>query len=1036
MTHSASFLTNVGAPRDVKRVVFGNNKSLPVVGVGSTRLIVDGGPVDITNVLHVPGLKVNLLSVTQLAKKDVKLTIDGANMNLFWKGKQFAQGILNGELYQLKTHPGAASSNVAQGSKATLKAWHNRLAHANYDSVKELANKGLAKGVDVVAGDDETGVCAACVEGKMARKPFSSRTSPLAKDSLALVHMDVCGPMRHASKGGARFLLVMLDDATRMCWTRRLNAKGDAAKAIQEWALEVCNDDKKRIKVIRTDGGGEFVNNELAKWMKSKGIKHDVTTPYTPQQNGAAERLNRTLVEAVRSLLQHSKLGSEWWGEASSLAAWIRNRLPTKVLPGTTPFEAWSRTKPNLSRLRTFGCLSYYHVPDPLRHKLQPKARAAIYLGIAANERAWRVWDLSDKRVVTSQDVVFDEDKFPTKEQPTPQLTVVLPAREDDEAVEVPSQVEKEAENGGGENKESDDDVVEVPSTEAATSSTPSSLPLALTREQRIRRPNTKYNDYAMVAVGELDEECAEYCFATLGDDPRTHTEALASPDAPLWKQAMEKELASIKENGVFELVDPPKGAYLVGCKWVLKKKLGADGSVERYKARLVAQGYTQREGEHYSETFAPVAKVSTSRVLLALAASLDLEVEQLDVCTAFLYGLLMEEVYMRQPPGYDDGSGRVWKLKRTLYGLKQSPRGWYKRIDDFLLQQGFARSECDSALYVLKEGEKQLVLLLYVDDLLLFSDSKDLIREVKQRLGAEFTMRDLGPVTYYLGMHVDRDRAKGTIHLHQEKYVKGLVESFGMGDSKPVGTPLATGFSCLTGEEESTIDEAEVKRFHSLVGSLIYAAVSTRTDLANAAGVLGRVVSNPHTEHMRAGGRVLRYLQGIPNLGLVYEAGPIELKGYADSDYGGDPSMRKSTSGYVFTLLGAAVDVTIVTQEVDRTVSNIRHRYIYYEDKFGEGLSTQLALFLERHKAGNRGMQVEGVDSSGRPSRREIVLSESPLLATSPVAPCTTTSTPSSRYFNHVNCFVSNTLYSFSGNEMGTQRLQGYFFTAGSSSV
>ncbi|CAI7798221.1 unnamed protein product [Closterium sp. NIES-54] len=444
MTHSASFLTNVGAPRDVTRVVFGNHKSLPVVGVGSTRLIVDGGPVDIMNVLHVPGLKVNLLSIAQLAKKGVNVTIDNAKMNLFWKVKQFAQGVLNGELYQLKTHPRVASSNVAQGSKATLKVWHNRLAHAIDDSVKELANK----------------------------------------------------------------------------------------------------------------------------------------------------------------------------------------------------------------------------------------ARAAIFLGIAANECAWRVWDLGERRVLTSRDVVFDEDKFPTKEQPTPQLTVVLPTREEDESMEVTSQVEKEAENGGGENEDCDDDVVEVPSTAAATSSTPSSLPLALTCEQRIRRPNTKYTDYATVAVGELDEECAAYCFATLGDDPHTHTEALASPDAPLWKQAMEKELASIKENDVFELVDPPKGAYLVGCKWVLKKKLGADGSAERYKARLEAQGYTQREGEHYSETFAPIAKATTLRVLLALAASLNLEVEQLDVCTAFLYGLLMEEVYMRQSPGYDDGSGRAWKLKRTLYGLKQSPRG------------------------------------------------------------------------------------------------------------------------------------------------------------------------------------------------------------------------------------------------------------------------------------------------------------------------------------------------------------------------
>ncbi|CAI5482804.1 unnamed protein product [Closterium sp. Yama58-4] len=366
MTHSASLLNNIGAPGDVMSIVFVNNESLPVVGVGSTRLIVDSGP------------------------KGVIATIDGANMNLFWKGKQFAQGVLNGELYQLKTHPRAASSNVAQGSKPTLKAWHNWLAHANYESVKEL-NKGLARGVDVITGDDEKGVCAACVEGKMARKPFGSRTSPLAKDPLALVHMDVCGPMRHASKGGARVLLP----------------------------------------------------------------------------------------------------GNEWWEEASALAAWIRNRLPTKVLPGTTPFEAWTGTKPNLSRLRTFGCLRCYHLPDPLRHKLQPKARAAIYLGIVANERTWRVRDLGERRVVTSRDVVFDEDKFPTKEKPSQQVTFILPAREEVEESEVPPQVEKEAEDGGGENnKESVDDVVEVSPTETATTSTPSSLPLALARERREVRPH------------------------------------------------------------------------------------------------------------------------------------------------------------------------------------------------------------------------------------------------------------------------------------------------------------------------------------------------------------------------------------------------------------------------------------------------------------------------------------------------------------------------------------------------------------------
>ncbi|CAI7912913.1 unnamed protein product [Closterium sp. NIES-53] len=271
----------------------------------------------------------------------------------------------------------------------------------------------------------------------------------------------------------------------------------------------------------------------------------------------------------ARELQHHGQLCLAYMATRANTADIFAKALP----PGD--HQRFSTVFGLLALLFLTGDVTTY----PLRHKLQPKPRAAIYLEIAANERAWRVWDLGDKRVVTSRDVVFDEDKFPTKEQPTPQLTVVLPVREEDEANAIPPQVEMEAENGGGENEESDDDVVEVPSTTGAISSTPSSLPLALTREQRTRRPNTKYIDYATVAVGELDEERAAYCFATLGDDPRTHTEALASPDAPLWKQAMEKELASIKENDVFELVDPLKGAYFVGCKWVLKKKLGAYGS-------------------------------------------------------------------------------------------------------------------------------------------------------------------------------------------------------------------------------------------------------------------------------------------------------------------------------------------------------------------------------------------------------------------------------------------------------------------------
>ncbi|CAI7806671.1 unnamed protein product [Closterium sp. NIES-53] len=481
-------------------------------------------------------------------------------------------------------------------------------------------------------------------------------------------------------------------------------------------------------------------------------------------------------------------------------------------------------TKPDVTDLRTFGCTCYYHVPDVTRTKIEAKARVAIYLGPSADHKAWRVWDLEHGKLVVSRDVVFYEDTFPSKSMNVPSVIIVSPPLDVvDEADEAPTgspPSTNEGENGSG--------AVGVSGDEGnAKESDPSSPPptitptLASTHTRRSPHPNSKYDGYSLVA-GDDEGGGDAMCLEAYTDTPSTYQGAMSSAEAAEWEPALQEEYDSLMANDVYELVPMPPGAYLVGSRWVFKKNLGPNGEVERYKARLVAQGYTQKEGVHYNETFAPVAKSATVRTLLALAGALNLEVEQLDVKTAFLYGRLKEEVYMKQPPLFDDDSNRVCKLKCTIYGLKQKP------------------SECDHALYVLNKDEKKLVLLLYVDDLLLVSDSKTLVADMKTKLVAEFSMRDLGAISHYLGMHIDRDRGNKTLALHQHKYLESVVDRFGMIESKPTPTPMEAGFHPLAVSDENPMDPESAKAFHSVVGSCMYAVVSTRPNLSFLVGVLG----------------------------------------------------------------------------------------------------------------------------------------------------------------------------------------------------
>ncbi|CAI7843587.1 unnamed protein product, partial [Closterium sp. NIES-53] len=446
-----------------------------------------------------------------------------------------------------------------------------------------------------------------------------------------------------------------------------------------------------------------------------------------------------------------------------------------------------------------------------------------------------------------------------------------------------------------------------------------------LRRTTRVSRPPERFTPSAQYAcmhdheVHDL-EECMlvdadggahglDFCLMGQVHEPKSVKEALSRPE---WVESMREELESHKVNESFELVDPvcvPPGMEVLRCQWVWKYKHKADGSIERPKSRLVAMGNTQTQGVHYDQVFTPVGKPNTLRGSLRMAASSGFHIHHMDVTTAYLHGVLKEELYMRQPPGFDDGSGRVCRLKKSIYGLKQAPRQWYLKFDEALMDFGFERSECDPALYHLVRDEGRLSLYLYVDDILLLSSSMVLLDEVKGLLSSRFRMKDLGEAKYYLGVQIERDESG--ILTHQERYILNMLESFGLSEANPVRTPLPTGFDVHAHAQEPLLRDELVLLYQSIVGSLMYASTTTQPQIAYAVSQLSKVVSCLKAFHLQDAKRVLRHLKGCVKSGIFYPSHSkpqVELVGFSDADYAGDSADRKSHTGYVYCLNGAAI--------------------------------------------------------------------------------------------------------------------------------
>ena len=404
----------------------------------------------------------------------------------------------------------------------------------------------------------EISFCESCTEGKHHRSQFPTSGAKRSEEVLGLVHTDVCGKINVKSLSGGEYFLTFIDDKTRYVWVYILKRKDQVFEKFREWKALVENSIGQKLKALRSDNGGEYTSIEFEKYLKTEGVRHELTVPKTPEQNGVSERMNRTLVESVRSMLSDAKLPHSYWAEALSTAAYVRNRSPTKAVQDMTPFEALTGEKPDVKHLRAFGCTAYAHVAKDERHKLDSKTRKCIFLGYGTETKGYRLYEPKRAKVFYSRDVVFNESSRHEVE------------RELDNQEE--SHVELDYEDG-----EDNEDVTienEVPVQDQ--------VPRRSTRERR--RP-------------EYYVERASSATSNSWNEPANLQEALASDDKEKWKEATVKEMESLNTNDVWDLVELPENRKAVGSKWGLKVKTDANGSVERYKARLVAQGFSQKYG-------------------------------------------------------------------------------------------------------------------------------------------------------------------------------------------------------------------------------------------------------------------------------------------------------------------------------------------------------------------------------------------------------------------------------------------------------
>ncbi len=553
----------------------------------------------------------------------------------------------------------------------SLTTWHRRLGHIHPGAIEKLVSHVVGLHI-ASANDDVPPPCVGCAKGKSHRLPFPSIGRKRATGIGKLIHSDVEGPLSPISASGAHYFVLFKDDYSGFRMVYLMRQKSEVPEYFRQFAASLLRVTDHHIATLRSDGGGEFFGGDFELYLAREGIRHEMSAPHSPQQNGVSERENHTLMEATRSMLHGSGLPLYLWDECVKCAAYILNRVLSRstILP-ITPYEAWYGVKPNVSHFIPFRCEADVHIPKADRKKLDARSEPCYFVSYCETQKAYRFWSKYSRKIITSRDVVFHE--FSRS-----------------------SQV-------GGCSASTIDDGEKV------------SIELAVQHPVAERPPSQRERKQAKSRSALLCETAFVADSSLIDEEPSQYADAVASPDSVLWRIAMETEMAGLDKNNTWKLVERPPDRKAIRCRWTYKIKRNVDGSIERRKGRLVTKGFEQTQGIDYEKTFSPVVKHDSLRCILAIAAAENLELMQMDVATAFLYGELEEEIYLEQLQGFivEGKEDWVYLLLKCLYGLKQSSRVWNAKFDMFLQTFGLVASQADPCVYYLRRGSDVTIVAL-----------------------------------------------------------------------------------------------------------------------------------------------------------------------------------------------------------------------------------------------------------------------------------------------------------------------------------
>jgi hypothetical protein len=831
---------------------------------------------------------------------------------------------------------------------------HNALGHLGITSMHRLIREGYIKVLDpatrtaILAVSDLR--CQHCPAASLPTAPIGPGHA--ADGNVAgLWSTDLC-IINSPSLGGAVVMSAWLCHSNG--WVELGFHK--AKSHVFDWfvanrpALELRAGEA--VSALRSDGGGEYVNGNFNDYCNQHHIVRQFTSPGSSFQNGRVERHFRTLRSRAGASLSQSGLPATFWAEAMSLANYVLNRLPRAL--ALSPYQIVHGAPPLLSFVHPFGCLAYAHIDTPAKSTLTGRARPALYLGPAIGTKdGHKLLHLDTRRLAVNRTCKIIDDVFPLNPSGKPSTVTLLdlpPATSPAVATPLaPVQPSVDAPS---------------PSVDAPSLVSPVVAPVASVvqpadvgpvvadvialappadngRPKRLvsRPANFDPGAYDAQRHFDLSNHAQVARHSTTSDpvtmhsalvarhsgtsDPVTMRAALLTPERAQWLAALNNELDAHVTNGTWKACTLPADRVAIPARYVFRVKLDADGNIDKYKVRLVAKGFAQRDGIDYSATFAPTLRMTTFRTLCAIACQLSFSLTQYDCVNAFLVPELEEELYLRLPEAdlvnlhlpQHAVKNPVVRLVKTLYGLKNSPRYWSRHLFNTLRSMQFEQSTADPCLWLrIVDGSLAAAIACFVDDACVAARACDL-PQIEAALKGVYKMTGGGPLSWFLGIKVNYNLSAGVLSLSQAPAILRTLREMQMDGSAPVATP-AEGVAQLqmtqlqepASQEELTFMAG--KPYAHLVCTLLYYML-TRPDITFAVNRLTRYLSAPRRVHWVAALRVLKYLNGTREFGLQYrreEEHSPRAVGFSDADWAGDINSRRSTTGFVFTLCGAAI--------------------------------------------------------------------------------------------------------------------------------